>query len=236
MTTAERLRAYRELQNPAAGVLSRIQMLKGDKGEDGKDGKTVVGPMGPAGKDGYIPVKGVDYFDGKDGARGPRGRDGESIQGPAGKDGKDGLSPSMESILAELKKLPIAYKDIKDAPDLTDLPKLIEFLKRGGFRGGGDTVAAGTGVTISVSNGIKTINASGGSGTFFSDTITGGTIDGVNRVFTVSNTITTALALWLANSIYQPGLDFTVTGAKQITYTIAPDASLAGQPHWLSHT
>lgn len=234
MTTAERIAAYRRKMNPNSDLLERIQILKGDKGDSvkgdkGDKGDSIKGDKGDKGDS----VKGDPGAPGLRGLRGIKGEKGDSIKGDKG---DRGVSPSMESIINELKKLPISYKDLKDAPDLTDLPKLIEFLKRGGFRGGGDTVAAGTGVTISVTNGIKTINASGGSGTFFSDTITGGAIDGVNRVFTVSNTITTALALWLANSIYQPGVDFTVTGAKQITYTIAPDASLAGQPHWLSHT
>lgn len=31
-------------------------------------------------------------------------------------------------------------------------------------------------------------------------------------------------------------VDYTVTGTNQITYIIAPDASLTGQPHWLAHT
>lgn len=74
----------------------------------------------------------------------------------------------------------------------------------------------------------------GGTSTFYSDVVTG-TIDGVNKIFSVPNTITTALALWLANSIYQPGVDFTTSGVT-ITMTVAPDASLAGQPFWLSHT
>ena len=46
-------------------------------GKDGKDGVD--------GKDGYTPVKGVDYFDGKDGAP---GKDGSN-----GKDGADGKTP-----------------------------------------------------------------------------------------------------------------------------------------------
>ena len=36
------------------------------------------GPAGKDGKDGYTPVKGVDYFDGKDGEQGPAGKDGEN--------------------------------------------------------------------------------------------------------------------------------------------------------------
>ena len=56
------------------------------KGENGKDGIN-----GNNGKDGYTPIKGVDYFDGKDGKDGADGKNG--INGTNGKDGVDGYSP-----------------------------------------------------------------------------------------------------------------------------------------------
>ena len=43
--------------------------------------------VGPQGEAGYTPVKGVDYFDGKDGKDGLNGKDGKD--GLNGKDGKD---------------------------------------------------------------------------------------------------------------------------------------------------
>ncbi len=53
------------------------------------------------GEDGYTPVKGVDYFDGKDGAPGANGKDGadgkdgkDGVDGAKGADGKDGVSIS----------------------------------------------------------------------------------------------------------------------------------------------
>ena len=53
------------------------------------------------GKDGYTPVKGVVYFDGKDGAPGANGKDGadgkdgrDGVDGAKGADGKDGASIS----------------------------------------------------------------------------------------------------------------------------------------------
>jgi hypothetical protein len=52
----------------------------------------IVGPVGPAG---YTPIKGVDYFDGKDGINGKDGQDGYTpIKGVDyfdGKDGRDGI-------------------------------------------------------------------------------------------------------------------------------------------------
>ena len=112
------------------------------------------------------------------------------------------------------------------------LDATLKLLDRRYIHGGGDTVSAGTGISIANVNGTKQISSS--ASTFYSDTVSG-TIDGVNTVFTVANNISTALSLYLANSIYQPGVDFTVTGLKEITMTVAPDSSLSGQPFWLLH-
>lgn len=49
--------------------------------------------QGPPGKDGYTPVKGVDYFDGKDGRDGRDGKDGIGKDGKDAIDGKDGYAP-----------------------------------------------------------------------------------------------------------------------------------------------
>lgn len=64
----------------------------------GKDGKTPVkgvdyfdGKNGKDGQDGYTPVKGVDYFDGKDGEDGYTPVKGKDYFD--GKDGKDGYTP-----------------------------------------------------------------------------------------------------------------------------------------------
>jgi hypothetical protein len=163
----ERLAEYRRQQNPLSEFVSKISMVKGEpgytpvKGKDYftadevqsiisfvrsqlKDGYTPV--KGKDYSDGYTPVKGKDYFDGKNGDTPIRGvdywtkQDVDSILKEIKKmipKVKDGVSPKIEDIVAEYKKQPIKYKEIADAPDLTDLPKLIEFLKRGGFRGGG---------------------------------------------------------------------------------------------------
>lgn len=70
--------------------------------------------------------------------------------------------------------------------------------------------------------------------TIYNDTVNG-TINGINKVFTVSNTIAFPIALYLANSIYQATVDYTVSGIT-ITMVLAPDASLSGQPFFLAHT
>lgn len=62
---------------------------KGDKGDAGTNGTNGInGKDGANGKDGYTPVKGVDYFDGKDGKNGTNG-----VNGKDGINGKDGYTP-----------------------------------------------------------------------------------------------------------------------------------------------
>jgi len=69
---------------------------------------------------------------------------------------------------------------------------------------------------------------------FYADTVSG-TINGSNVTFTVSNTILTALVLFLNGVPLQPSVDFTTSGTT-ITMTVAPDAGLSGTPFWLLHT
>lgn len=74
------------------GLAGKMAAAYGTPGRDGKDGK-----------DGYTPVKGVDYFDGKDGepgAAGLPGKDGytpikgvDYFDGKDGEPGKDGYTP-----------------------------------------------------------------------------------------------------------------------------------------------
>lgn len=160
MTPTEKLQAIQEIRDPAL-KMNRIltdraiaeAVLKLDfntviaKGEKGDKGDTVVGPMGPMGP------QGIAGKDGIDGAIGPRGYAGitpvfgidywtndhqikmvtdvlSKIPTP-----KDGISPNVDDLIHktvfELKKNPIEFKDIKGTE------KLVEFLKLGGFRGGG---------------------------------------------------------------------------------------------------
>lgn len=67
----------------------------------------------------------------------------------------------------------------------------------------------------------------------FADTVSG-TINGSNVTFTVPNTITMPLILFLAGEPYQPTTDFTTSGTT-ITMVSAPNSSLSGQPFWLLH-
>ena len=85
-----------------------------------------------------------------------------------------------------------------------------------------------------INDNFSALNAAITSGAFVIETVSG-TIDSVNTGFTAPTTIALALFIVLANSIYRPGVDFTFSGTA-ITYTTAPDISLAGQPHWIVHS
>lgn len=190
MTKEERLKIYRNSHNPFHDLLLKIPTIKGESGytpvrgkdyftsqeiqsmisfilsqvKDGKD-STVSGPQGERGlqgesiqgergRDGYTPIYGVDYWTKEDINR-------------IIKDIKKQLTPSkiivptVVELLAEFRKSPIHYKDIQGTPNLTDLPKLIEFLKLGGFRGGGGSGIAGGGFTslfaTETPNGVLTV-------------------------------------------------------------------------------
>lgn len=178
---------------------------RGLKGDKGEKGERGErGESGKDGVDGYTPVAGLDYFTKKD-------REELLRQIVAGiPKAKDGISPKIKDIAKETIAL------INNNPDqqFVTVKQLTDFLKRGGFRGG---AGSGTSTTQTV----------------YSDTVSG-TIDGVNTVFTVATNINTAFTLYLANSVYQPGIDFTTSGTT-ITMVVAPDASLSGQPFWLLH-
>ncbi len=64
---------------------------------DARGNVEVIGNNGKDGKDGYTPIKGVDYFDGKDGKDGINGKDGytpkKGVDYFDGTNGKDGYSP-----------------------------------------------------------------------------------------------------------------------------------------------
>lgn len=170
-TQAERLRALRMQQSPVGDVFERIQMIKGEKGDTGDKGDSIVGPQGPQGESIVGPQgpKG-DKGDSVTGPRGPKGDKGDSIIGPKGEQGDPGIpgiSPDIQKIVDSVIKDILSGKKLK-ASHISDLKRdidsLRELLMLGGYRGGGDTVAAGNGVTITTVNGIKQINASGGSG------------------------------------------------------------------------
>lgn len=147
--------------------------LKGEKGARGEQG--LPGLNGRHGRDGYTPVKGKDYFTNED-INEIVFKTLLKIKVP-----KDGISPKMADIVnAVLKEIKLPERD-----DIVSKKELVEFLRRGGFRGGGDTISAGTGITITEINGIKQISTNGSAA--LSILTATGTVDDSNVTFTFAS-------------------------------------------------
>lgn len=210
---------------------------------------------------GYTPVKGKDYFDGLPGRTPVKGVDYFDGKMPDELMIESRLREQLIPLLTEQvgHNIPILGTAIRDALELLQgderldvnairglealfehpiLKKKMEEYGMGGGWGviGVQGIHVGAGLAVDNSNlQFPKISLLGQASVFFSDTVSG-TIDSSNLVFTVPNTITSAMVLFLAGTPYQPVVDFTVTGAKQITFVTAPDASLSGMPFWLLHT
>jgi hypothetical protein len=108
-----------DLQNPEP------VNIKGRPGQDGNDGYTPVkgkdyfdGKDGKDGKDGaagYTPVKNVDYFDGKDGKDGSPGKDGEPGYTPVKGTDYWTESDKAEMVQDVIAALPVYGGEVADA-------------------------------------------------------------------------------------------------------------------------
>ncbi len=175
----------KEIEKKIIQLEQKIQSVKtpmrGDRGLDGKDGRDInhtevvkdVLKQVRQPEDGETPT--IDY---KKVAR----LASQLIEPP--KPQKIDEKLIIEKILESLKegKLKLNIKHIdgfKEGLEQTIAP--IRNLAAG-FRGGGDTVAAGSGVTITNTNGVKTISATGGGG--FTALTATETPNGILQVFT----------------------------------------------------
>lgn len=172
----EQLAVIEKKANKNTDEIKRIDAIpkpvKGDRGETGegipgKDG--LDGKNGRDGKDGKDGIDGKDGRDGKDGKNGKDGRNG--IDGINGIDGKDAQIDEAK-IATDVVSL-IKDKQLLETDDIKGLRKEISSyrnqlaMKQAGQHGGGDTVAAGTNVTLTrLPNGTTQINSSGIGATF----------------------------------------------------------------------
>ena len=172
---------------------------KGDQGEQG-----ATGPEGPKGDS----IVGPQGPIGPQGVRGERGPKGDSIVGPQGPNGKDG-SPD--------KPLEIADKlnTLKEKVEPKVIIGLIDWMKKAEKRleksGQNPRVFGGGG--------------SGGSATIYSQTPVGD-IDGVNKVYTVSNSVTTVINFSINGMQIHPA-EYSVVGST-ITFVTALPVELSG--------
>ncbi len=160
------LKGALEYVNTVGAAIDKVKQgpagLPGRKGDNGKDGKGVVHaevvaevlkkvPV-PVVKDEHLKKVALMVMEQMPKIKGRRGK-----RGPAGL-GAD--SVDVHAIVAE------ALKTHKIRPDQVEgFEQTISALRNaGGMRGGGDTVAAGTNITITYSNGKAVINSTGGGG------------------------------------------------------------------------
>lgn len=199
------------------------------------------------GDDGYTPKKGMDYFTEaekqalvaevaalvrmpKDGNHGRDGTDGEhGITPVRGVDymheadmqymlkrikpllpakAKDGVSPSIDEIVAATKKeFPLVPTQDELVVNLLKHPTLRLLMHGGGGSGSSTTIYTQTPV---------------------------GAVDGANKTYTVTNTITTVISL-IINGMYVHPAEYTVSGAG-FTMGTAFDPSLSGTGFTIVYT
>jgi hypothetical protein len=199
---------------------------KGDRGEMGPDGYTPKkGVDYVDGKNGYIPVKGVDYFTPSDKAEIVSDTI-KAIKIPDTPKAADIVKQVQDQLKKETKPLHLQ--------DINGTKELIEFLKLGGYRGGGGNsnitglIQAGTNITITGSGTSidpYIINSSGGSGSseIRNETPTGA-VDGTNTTFTTAVSFVLRSTEVYYNRVRQVlGIDYTEISDTQIQFTYPPE-------------
>lgn len=217
-----------------AAIIKYVQqnLTKGDKGDSGDQGEK--GNDGYDGVDGVTPVKGVDYF--------TKSEQAElittvlrSIKVP-----KDGVSPKAEDVA----KIILSSTPKKSAEDeFITIKQLVDFLKRGGFRGGGGS-SSGSSISLTTTGtsgpatlvgtvlNVPNYSAGGITRTVVSTAVpvTAGATVSTDYVYLVSGTTTITLPTAVGNtnrySIKRVGVN-TVTVATTAAQTIDGSATAA---------
>lgn len=124
------------------------------------------------------------------------------IKGKRGKPGRDGASIAPEKVIEVLKDKKFGIEHVEGLRQT--LSVLENFKRSGGVRGGGDTVVAGSGVTITNTvNGNKQISATASGSVYYTPT---GTVNSVNTTFTVTAQPSSVIA---DGTIYFEGAGYT---------------------------
>lgn len=202
MDRIEKLQRIHELQDPsyaaqmrfarALEIIPTIKGEKGDKGDKGEAGRN--GVDGIDGKDGERGETGPQGVPGKIGKPGVDGKEGEpGVAGPQGVPGKDAALPKIKELVTRV----LAEIDTESYAKDKDFKELVEFLRRGGFRGGGSSTGGTTGTAVY--NEVV-----GGSGTAW--TLLHFPLTGTLRLFANGQRLT-------------PTVDYTNVGAAITTLT-----------------
>lgn len=205
-----------------------VRGLPGPMGPEGPEGKQgipgtaskIPGPVGPEGKQGI----GLPGPEGKPGPVGPAsvipGPMGPP--GPPGSDGKDAEPVKIpDLVIAVIEELKGGNNRLS-AEHILNLPTRT----RGKYlHGGGDTVVAGSGVTVTPNtNGTKTISASGSAASFVNNEI----VSGSGTAFTLTNTPISGSEHLFAKGqrLFGGGIDYTISGGSITTVNSFPTGSI----------
>jgi len=215
-----------------AAIAHAKNISKGDQGIQG-----IRGPVGI----------------GQKGDKGERG-----LQGPRGPKGEDGISPDPNAIVKTVLDVVQASEVKEDLDEMALLQRLLDAIvekkliktehifgfeqkiaeirnaaTRGTMRGGGDTVTAGSNITITTDvNGKKVIASSGGSG--FTELVATETPSGSTTVFTFAAataqpTYLVVDNIWLKATTKSGFVNWTWNnGTKKATLTIPPNEDIWG--------
>ena len=165
--------------------------LKGEMGPSGFQG--IPGPMG------QMPVPGVHFPIPKDGVPGRPGLNGRNGKdGLPGRNGKDISFNEKEIIKKILDQIPKPKDGISSRSSMR-------------FGGGGDTISAGTGITVTTgSDGTKVITNSASSGTAVWNEV----VVGATNTFTLANTPTAGtVRVYALGQRLVLTTDYTIAGA-----------------------
>lgn len=192
---------------------------KGEKGETGEKGDT--GERGPKGE------PGITGPEGERGITGPKG-----AKGDKGEPGKDGETPDEEGLAERVREGFFSGKHKLETKHVSGLDQTISILRNfvatnKSVRGGGDTVVAGSGITITRNANGQSIISSTGSTTIYTETPVG-LVNGINTSYTVLHTINSIYSFSINGAFIHPA-DYTAVGTT-ITFSTPLDASLSGLP------
>lgn len=136
--------------------------------------------------------------------------------------------PTVESLVEEIKKKKLLTKEhvaglTEEIASYRNQLAGKHYGRDTWARGGGDTVAAGSNITITTVNGVKTISSSGSGGSGY-QAPTSGAIDGSNQIF-VWATAPNVIVVDGGRSMQKVSSDGSVnwTGTTTTTLTVAPN-------------
>jgi hypothetical protein len=223
MGTVPRIEAMvqeaRTLAQEARNQLARVQNLP--KGEKGDSVRGPQGPQGKEGREGYSPIKGKDYFTESEILEVAKRAATFVLTPEDGKDAEIDYDTVVKMVYEKMKEEGYLMEEITGvrnevASYRSQLAGKI-YGKNTWARGAGDTIAAGTNITITTDeDGNKVISAQGGTGgaQIATETVTATDAGGnnVNIDLTQLANAWTSIELVIRNGVIQNQSKWSIVG------------------------